>query len=430
MPLMLPELAHVSPAPEQRRVVQKLKLLIFSPYFRPHIGGVETYVSDLNKALARDGEVERVTVFAPRVPADALAREQEPGGNIVLRYPAFDLIPNFPVPKLWNPEFWRLLRDAKPADNQVLVSHTRFFLSSVLALACARLVRRPLLHVEHGSDYVQLSHGPLKAAARAYDRLIGRLLLRRADALVAVSHGAATFVLQLAGRDAVVIHRGVWPAQLQTPPDEHVLERAAGRCVVAYAGRLIDGKGVSDLLQAFAAAHDEQALLCLVGDGPRRQELESLARALGILERVLFLGYVSEQRVAAVICASDIVVNPSYTEGLPAAVLEGALMGKPVVATDVGGTSEIVSDGEGGFLIPARDVEAMATRLQQLLDDAGLRERMGRAARVEAAGRFDWETTARSYVEVLRGLATAAAGRRARAVQLAGAANTSSKTDS
>jgi glycosyltransferase involved in cell wall biosynthesis len=411
-------------------VVRKLKLLIFSPYFRPHIGGVETYVSDLSDALSRYGEIERITVLAPRLPRDAPARDEEPAGKVVLRYPAFDLIPNFPVPRLWSPALWRVLRDAAPDEHDVVVSNTRFFVSSALALLCARAVRRPLLHVEHGSDYVQLSHGPLKAAARGYDRLIGQLLLRRADGVVAISRAAASFVRRLADRDAVVIHRGLWPEQLEAAPDRDLLERAAGRCVVTYVGRLIDGKGVADLLRAFAAADGAQAMLCLVGDGPRRDELESLAKRLGIEERVVFLGYAPEERVRALLQASDVVVNPSYTEGLPSAVLEGALMSKPVLATDVGGTSEIVTDGDGGFLVPARDVDAMRVRLQLLLDDAGLRERMGKIARIQADGRFDWQKTARAYMKVFGDLTSSRKGRGGYAEELTGAAKTSSKIDS
>jgi glycosyltransferase involved in cell wall biosynthesis len=415
-----------------RRLVRKLRLLIVSPYFPPHVGGLEGYVSDLNDALLAYGGVERITVFTPMLPAEAGAEAVESRSDryLVLRYPAFELIPNFPIPKLWTPAFWRSVRISGAREHDVLLSHTRFFLTSALALAWSRAVHRPLLHVEHGSDYVQLSRSWMKGAARIYDHGLGRLLLRRADAVVAISYAAAAFVRRLAARDAVVIHRGMWPAQLDVPPDGQVLERARGRCVVTFAGRLIDGKGVPDLLRAFAAVAGIEALACIVGDGPRRAELESLARELGISERVVFLGYVPEARARAVIRASDIVVNPSYTEGLPTAVLEAALMGKAVLATDVGGTPEIVSDGDSALLVAPRDVEALRARLEQLLADKRLRERLGDAARAQARGGFDWQACARQYTEILRELTAARRAEGAQRPDALGAASTSSNADS
>jgi glycosyltransferase involved in cell wall biosynthesis len=385
--------------------VASLKLLIVPPFFPPHVGGLEGYVSDLDEALRRVEGVEAITVFTPWLPREGPTGEERGEGYRVVRYPAFELIPNFPVPMLWKRGFWRALRSVEPRRHDVLVSHTRFFLSSALALLWARALSRPLLHVEHGSDYVQLDGRLARAAARAYDLSLGRLLLRHADAVVAISHAAAEFVSQLSGRTAVVIHRGMWTERLQaTTPDAAVREWADGRPLVTFVGRLIDGKGVPDLLRAFATLEDTATAACVVGDGPRRGELESLAASLGISERVLFLGYLPEQRAWSVTRASDVVVNPSYTEGLPTSVLEAALLGRAVLATDVGGTREIVSDGSGGVLVRPHDVEGLRAGLAELLGDPDLRARLGAAARAQAAGRFDWAECARRFIEVARSL--------------------------
>jgi glycosyltransferase involved in cell wall biosynthesis len=411
--------------------VRNLRLLIFSPYFPPHVGGLEGYVSDLNDVLLRSGDVEQITVFTPRLPGEAAAEEDRGEGYVIVRYPAFELIPNFPVPKAWKPEFWRALRSTRPSKHDVFVSHTRFFLTSTLALGFARAMCRPLLHVEHGSDYVQLSGRAARAAARVYDQLPGRFLLRHADGVVAISHAAAGFVLRLAGREVPVIYRGVWVERLDAAsPNERVLEWAAQRPVVTFVGRLIDGKGVPDLLRAFAALEDESAVACIVGDGPRRAELENLARSLGIRDRVLFLGYLPEEQAWEVIRASDIVVNPSYTEGLPTSVLEAALMGKAVLATDVGGTPEIVTDGRGGLLLGAHDIDGLHERLERLLADPEERARLGSGARAEAAGRFDWHVSAIRFIELARQLVSAGARGKDQVPGPERPSSTSLKTDS
>lgn len=411
-------------------MVAKLRLLIFSPYFPPHVGGLEGYVSDLDDVLLRSGEVDEITVFTPWLPAEGPLRERRGQGYLVVRYPAIELIPNFPVPRLWRREPWRALRSIHPSGNDVFVSHTRFFLTSALALVCARLLRRPLLHVEHGSDYVQLSGRLPRMAARVYDLLLGRWLLRHADGVVAISHAAAVFVDRLSGREVPVVHRGMWTERLEAvQPDGEVLAWAAGRPVVSFVGRLIDGKGVPDLLHAYAQSPLE-AVVYIVGDGPRRVELEALAEQLGVSARVKFLGYLPEERAWGVIRASDVVVNPSYTEGLPTSVLEAALLSRAILATDVGGTPEIIEDGVGGLLFKARDVEALRSGLERLLGDPELRERMGDRARTDAVGRFDWNVSAARFAGLAAQLVSEPRRRRRQARSPSEVASTSEKADS
>jgi glycosyltransferase involved in cell wall biosynthesis len=369
------------------------------------VGGLEGYVSDLNDVLIGRDDIEAITVFAPRLPHEGAAVEDRGAGYVVVRYPAVELIPNFPMPRFWGREFWRALRSVNPRGHDVLMSHTRFFLTSIFALLCARLVKRPLVHVEHGAGFVELD-GRARDVARVYDLLIGRALLRHADAVVAVSHAAGEFVRVLSGREVTsVIHRGILTARLEAvDPDGELLEWARGRPVVSFVGRLIDGKGVADLLRAFASLQDERVVACIVGDGPRREDLERLARDLGIAERVLFLGYLQEERAWGAIRASDVVVNPSYTEGLGTSALEGALLSKPVLASAVGGHGEVITDGVGGFLFAARDVEALRARLEELLADPVLRRAMGAAALAGAEGRFDWEVSGQRFAELFADL--------------------------
>src|SRR6185437_15891086 len=108
-------------------------------------------------------------------------------------------------------------------------------------------------------------------------------------------------------------------------------------------------------------------------------------KRLEVADRVLMLGYLSEARAWSVIRSSAIVANPSYTEGLPTSVLEAALLGKAVLASDVGGTAEVVTDGEGALLFKPRDVDGIRSRLERLVEDPELRERLGAGARAGAA---------------------------------------------
>ncbi len=383
-----------------------MRLLIFSPYFSPHVGGVESYVRDLNNELLRLGLADAITVLTARIPAEGASRERLAPGYEVVRYPAFDAIPNFPTPALWRRGTWRAARQAlRPRGHDVVVCHTRFFISSLLALGFSWVSGLPLIHIEHGSDSVHLSSRGQSTAARLYDRSLGRLVLRRAQAVVGISHASSDFVRRLAQREATVIYRGVDHERYEAVrPSSSLLGWARGRPVVAFVGRLIDGKGVADLVQAFARLEASQAVLCIVGDGPRRAELERLCAALGIEGRTLFTGYVAESLALELMRAADVVVNPSYTEGLPTSVLEAALLERAIVATDVGGTSEIVADGHSALLTFAGDIDGLGAALGKLLEDPGLRLRLGRAAREDVGRRFDRRASAERFTQIARQL--------------------------
>lgn len=384
----------------------RVRLLVFSAHFPPYVGGLEGYVRDLHDELIRLGLVESITVITSRLPSEGLVSEQRAPGYRVVRHPAFELIPNYPCPSFWRPAFWRAARLAlRPGDHDVVVSHTRFFLSSAAALAYSRATGTPLIHVEHGSDYVHLGTPLHSRAARAYDLTLGRLVLRYANAVVAVSRAAADFVKELAGREVQVVYRGVDHERYDAvEPSAELSALAAGRPVATFIGRLIDGKGVADLIEAFAGLQGFNALLCIVGDGPRRTDLEALARRSALGDRCVFLGYREETDALALIRASDIVVNPSYTEGLPTSVLEAALLGRAVLASDVGGTPEVVRDRESALLTPAGDIDALREGLSVLLTDSQLRARLGAHARAEAVRRFDRSVGARRFAELARQL--------------------------
>jgi glycosyltransferase involved in cell wall biosynthesis len=144
---------------------------------------------------------------------------------------------------------------------------------------------------------------------------------------------------------------------------------------------LIPYKGHETLLEALAALTDVEWTLLLAGDGPCRSALEEHARRLGLDLRVKFLGTTSD--VAGLMRRADLAVLPSYTEGLPNAVLEAMANGLPVVATDVGGVRQMLRCG-AGTVVPARDPRALADAIRHYLDNADLRSRAGSLGRKEA----------------------------------------------
>lgn len=164
--------------------------------------------------------------------------------------------------------------------------------------------------------------------------------------------------------------------------DERAIAGSRPEPVITMVARFAAPKDHATLLVAMAAIIDSSWRLRLVGDGPLLEETKALASRLGIKDRVEFSG--TRTDVAALLAQSDVFVLSSRFEGLPISILEAMRAGLPVVASDVGGVSELV-DAETGILVPQGDAAALADGLKRLLSDAGLLARMG------AMGRANYE---------------------------------------
>ena len=150
-------------------------------------------------------------------------------------------------------------------------------------------------------------------------------------------------------------------------------------------------KGIEFMIRAFASLcrRDPDARYLVVGSGDDRERLEALAGELGVSSQVIFAGMRDD--IPELVAASDVFVLPTLTEALPTVLAEAAAIGKPIVASAVGGVPEMVEDGETGLLVPPADTEALAAACGRLLANPALRQRMGQAARSLAMDRFDLE---------------------------------------
>jgi glycosyltransferase involved in cell wall biosynthesis len=179
--------------------------------------------------------------------------------------------------------------------------------------------------------------------------------------------------------------------------------RPASACVdVVYAGVLRPGKGVHVLLEAFARLAHPTARLHIVGEPQNADYAAQLAaqvEALGLVERVAFVGRVSQRELAAFFASARVAVLPSFSEGLGRVIVEAMLTGTPVIGSRVGGIPELIRDGETGWLVPAEDAAALAAALQVVYDHPSY-QTVADAARSFAQSFFSSER----YVEGYRAL--------------------------
>jgi glycosyltransferase involved in cell wall biosynthesis len=347
-----------------------VRVLIVSGIWPPDVGGPASHAPDVASFLAARGhEVEVVTTAdappAPRpYPVRAVPRRHRPG---VRHYRGAALVHH------------------RARENDVVYT-TGMFGRSALGATLARkpyvvkLTADPAFErsrrrglVSGNVDEFQAGGGG--AAARVLRRARDLELRRAAHVFcpsaylreLAVSWGVAPSRVSVLPNPA--------PAVPELPPREQLKQSlGVNGATLAFAGRLTAQKSLGRALEAVAAA--EGVSLLVAGDGPDRDALETRARALGISDRVRFLGPQPRERVVELFRAADATILSSSWENFPHTVVEALAVGTPVLAMEAGGVAEVVHDGVNGLLVPAGDTPALAAAVQRFFADPQLRERL------------------------------------------------------
>lgn len=260
----------------------------------------------------------------------------------------------------------------------------------------ARRLKKPLVIGALGTD-INERHG--------LNARLTRNALHKADAVVTVSQAMARFTHQTYGVPADRIHTVVNGINTTVfhPQDPQAMRQAlsvsASSKLVVYVGRLIEAKGLRELLASFAALQSTftDSHLVLIGEGGFKATLLASVQEAGLQDRVTLTGGLLPAEVARWVNAADVLTLPSWTEGYPNVLVEALACGCPIVATDVGGIPEIV-DAHNGLLVPAKNVPALTQALQTALSTQW--DRLGIATRM----RRTWGDVARETLAVCRGL--------------------------
>jgi glycosyltransferase involved in cell wall biosynthesis len=263
-----------------------------------------------------------------------------------------------------------------------------------IAAVLAGEARPPIVvHTFHG----HVLRGYFDPGKTAFFRALERTLARWTTRLVAVSPEVRDDLVGLGVAPAEkfsVIRLGIDLERRLAASDNGrtALRRlfgvAADEFVVGWVGRMTAIKRVDDVLLAFRALRERgvDARLCLVGDGPDREDVEQRAHDLGIARHTLFVGY--QRDVAPYYSFFDAFVLPSANEGTPVSAIESLAAGRPVVATGVGGTPDVVEDGADGILVAVGDVDGIAAALERLAHDPELRRQLGEHGRERVVSRY------------------------------------------
>jgi len=363
-----------------------MRVLFWSGNFWPLIGGAEVLASKLLPALRERG-YEFIVVTSQR-PLDCPSVANYKG------------IPVYRFP--FRENFTDLSRLMEM--RQYVAKLKRTFAPDLVHISAVEMDH--FFHLLTGDAYpaplLVTLHNVLPDHAVRQDSWLGQLI-RNADWLTCVSAAVLTETRQLVPEiipRSSVLHNG-----LDTPtndPEPPPIDAPRLLCL----GRLKTRKGFDVALTAFASITDRfpDARLTIAGDGPERSKLEQQAVKLGLKGVIEFIGWVAPEKVPAVVNASTIVVMPSRHEPFGLVALDAALMARPIVASRVGGLSEVVIHQQTGLLVEPEDSAELAEAIIFLLDHPEKAMRMGQAARQRALDVFSWERCVDGYANLYKRL--------------------------
>jgi glycosyltransferase involved in cell wall biosynthesis len=371
---------------------------------RLNVGGAALSVLELAAEQRRRGH--EVLVVAGTIPAGEASMEHVARDLDLpyLRLPALtrEVSPRHDLAAVLA--LRRLIRRERP---DVLHTHTsKAGTTGRVAALLAGNARPRVVHTFHG----HVLSGYFDTRRERVFRLIERGLAHATDRIVAVSEQVRDDLIRFRvappEKIAVVQYGFDLDARVQTSPEMARQKRAAAGLsatdfVVGWAGRLSEIKRPLDLVRV--AAKVDGSRLLLAGDGELRPAVEQLAAELGLTDRVRLLGYVDD--IGSWYGAFDAFLLTSANEGAPVVAIEALAAGVPVVATDAGGTRNVVDDGETGYLAPVGALDTLAELLERLRDDPALRARLGATGAVRMRERFSTQRMADGfdavYAEIL-----------------------------
>jgi D-inositol-3-phosphate glycosyltransferase len=385
------------------------RVVVLTPYFRPIVGGVESNaerlaaflraagfgVTVLTKRLTRDlpdadatnhVRIERIGPYGPR----------SPGGKWRM----------LPAVTSW------LVRNRAAYDVVCSIDCRGVGLGAV---AARRVSRRPVI-VQPQTTGVLVPDGTSGALASPVKAALGSIYAR-ADAVACI---ARTIEREALARgiprqrvhflpNAIDMTRFREPSARERAEARRQLGIAEGTTAFVFLGRLSREKGLTDLMNAWAASPPARAVLVVAGPdmdghawnvGP---EARAFVESHGLNESVRFIGPTSD--VPRLMHAADVVVQPSHFEALGLSAVEALACGVPVIASAVGGLVDFVKDGVNGWTCPPRDAAALAARLRDAADDAAARRRLAAAARASVQQEYDERLVFTRFGNLIRELA-------------------------
>jgi glycosyltransferase involved in cell wall biosynthesis len=370
-----------------------MKILQVAPYFKPYIGGQESYIYNLSKKLIEMGhDVHVLTSNYPKTnyfeQIDGITIERK---DIKMR-------------PLRNPVSMGFFDVGKIADQfDVVHMHNSYAFSSMVTAYYKNKMDFPLILTSHGKLGFGVNYKDL--FVKFYSNRVASKILEKVDRIVMLSKSQGDYVAFNNPHisDKIKIIPNALDLKLFKELDINSNENEKDCFTFLYIGQLIKRKGLKWLIKAFKIVKKEnsQIKLILVGEGDQRKYFEQMVDDMGLKGSVEFKGGINDKlEIASIYKNSDVFVLPSLSEGLPTVILEAMYYGLPVIATDILGIKEHFKDY--AILVPPRNEKELADAMINLFDDCKLNKaiRSSKKCKKLIETKYSWDCVAKQYEEL------------------------------
>ncbi len=376
---------------------KKQTLLVVTPYFSPHSGGLERYAKTIVKKLSKNIDWNIVVLTT----GDNIKDEVEKhSGYVVHRLSVSFVISNTPFSFDW---FFRVHRLLKKINPDIVNIHTPVpGLGDVAALLTPRCI--PVVVTYHTGTMKKGYAGVANAIIWLYEKIPLKYLLYRANHIVCVSRFVSSSFLFKYKYKSSIITPAVDTALFTHDPS--VEKNGKVLLFVAGLNKADKYKGLNVLLSAIQEIIKEKKdiVLRVVGDGDMRSEYEEIVKRKGLSKNVVFVGAVYGEELVNEYRNADIFVLPTEKESFGMAVAEAMASGLPVVSTNIGGVSEVVKNNETGYLVEVGNQHALSEKVLELLNDCEKRINFGLRAQARIKRKFTWNDRVDDYIILFKGL--------------------------
>lgn len=363
---------------------KQLRVLVIRNAYQQDAGGAEQYALNLAVALKKLGHqpilVTKITEIHGKAKASGIKCIKGPWHEAqgwdrwyYLRFPAFTL---------WY--IYAILR------YRINIVHPMSRDDFIFATRAAQLLGKPVIWTDH-ADLKYIMNAVDHFNPRMRNWVVGAS--KHAKLITCSSKNEKNEISEVApelNEKLLVVHNGVFA------PDNIRPAEKTNKYIVGTNARLVPAKGIGELIESFAMLDRKDTDLWLLGGfSGNKQRYQALAKKLGVDKQVSFLGYVPtpDDYVASM----DVFVHASYHEAFSLAIIEAAMLGRPIVATGVGGTPEII-DSKCGILIKPKNSEEITNAVSALLKNKAQREKLGEAAKRKAVRDFDFQKIVESKI--------------------------------
>lgn len=375
-----------------------MKILLISPYFHPHKGGSQQYAEELHANLIKSDS--KVSVDVLTYNTDKSKRVEKYRGFTIYRVPCFQILKGqFAIPNYF--ELAKTLSTLFKKNRYEFVnSHTRFFETSWWVPFVAKFYKTKSVLTDHCANHPTHKSRLVTKIAHLVDRHFVPLILNRYDHITVTNTATQKFMRTLTKKETSIIYGGV-DTKYFKPGNNGKMRKIQGvsktfsknDIVVSFVGRMIHSKGPQLLLKAAEeiVAKNKNVYFIFGGNGPLYKDL-SKAQS----KRIFFLGTMEKKEIAKLLSKTDILVHPStHHEGFPNVLLEAGAAGCAVVATNMGGTYEIINKNTGILIRPTP--KNIVHALDTLIHDRKKRTILGKNLRDWIEKSYDWKQVVSSY---------------------------------